>query len=128
MIAKDTAAGRPALCTPMHETFDRSATGPNGDFAEHFEVAEAVITDVRARDGGGQEVSTLITTVVSERSNQTPLLFTVVPTDQGWCISDERPGTNATGSPAPGSRTPCSPRTCGCGACGATGWRLIRSG
>lgn len=103
VVAKDATTGRAQLCPAMHEAFDRSATGPNGDFAEHFTVPEATITDVRAKDASQQEVSTSVTISVGERSSQTPLLFTVARTDQGWCIADERPGGNPppSASPAP---------------------------
>lgn len=101
VVAKDPTAGRAQLCPAMHQAFDQSATGPNGDFAEHFTVPEATITDVRAKDANQQEVSTSITISVGERSSQTPLLFTVARTEQGWCIADERPGGNTPASASP---------------------------
>lgn len=103
VVAKDPAAGREQLCAPMREAFDRSATGPNGDFAEHFTVPEAAITDIRAKDATHQEVSTTVTTVVDGRDSSVGLLFTVARTEQGWCIADERPGGNAPASPASAS-------------------------
>lgn len=102
VVAKDPAAGREQLCPQMREAFDRSATGPNGDFAEHFTVPEATITDVRAKDASQQEVSTSITIKAGGRSSKSPLLFTVARTDQGWCIADERPGGN---TPPPATPT-----------------------
>lgn len=102
VVAKDSAAGRGQLCPAMWEAFDRSATGPNGDFAKHFTVPEAAITDIRAKDGASQEVSTSISIATEGgRPTEVPLLFTVSRTDQGWCIADERPGGNAPASPAP---------------------------
>lgn len=94
VVAKDPATGREQFCPEMREAFDRFATGPNGDFAEHFTAAQASITDVRAKDASHQEVSTVITTVVQEQESQAELLFTVARTEQGWCIADERPGGN----------------------------------
>jgi hypothetical protein len=91
MIAKDVAAGRSQLCAPLHEAFDAAATGPNGDFADHFTVAEAVITDVRPGDRG-QEVSTSITVTAGSRKATRSLVFTVTRSGADWCVSGEAPG------------------------------------
>ncbi|GAB3150733.1 hypothetical protein GCM10027290_38750 [Micromonospora sonneratiae] len=98
MVAKNVDAGRTQLCPSLHETFDKAATGPNGDFAKHFTVSAASITDVRA-DNGTQKVSTAVT-VVGERTSQVGLLFTVVKSDGQWCIAREEAGGNVTPSPA----------------------------
>ncbi|MGC5018147.1 hypothetical protein [Micromonospora sp. DT47] len=98
MAAKDVDAGRSQLCAPMHEAFDAAATGPNGDFADHFEVPKAAITDVRP-GARGQEVSTSITVSVGSRELTKPLLFTVTRGGADWCISGEAPG-GATPAPA----------------------------
>ncbi|WP_341716939.1 hypothetical protein QQG74_23710 [Micromonospora sp. FIMYZ51] len=99
MAAKDVAAGRSQLCAVLHETFDGAATGPNGDFAEHFEVPAAEILDIRSGPAG-QEVSVSVTVAVGKREADRPLLFTVTRDGLDWCISDERPGGNSP-EPAP---------------------------
>lgn len=103
--AKDVAAGRAQLCPVLHESFDQVATGPNGDFAEHFTVSAAVITDVRVRDSD-HEIGAAVT--VSGRPDPIGLRFTVTRTEGGWCIADEVPvdagqpaGLDAGGGPSP---------------------------
>ena len=59
----------------MQKPFDAAATGPNGDFADHFTVPQATITDVRSGPHG-QEVSTAVTVAVGSRKATRPLLFT----------------------------------------------------
>ncbi|MFC5922526.1 hypothetical protein [Micromonospora vulcania] len=98
MTAKDAAAGRSQLCALLHEGFDLAATGPNGDFADHFEVPEATITDVRS-GSRGQEVSVSVSVTVGKRKTTRPLLFTVTKDGGDWCIAGEAPG----GVPATGS-------------------------
>ncbi|MFG2061388.1 hypothetical protein ACGFIK_08185 [Micromonospora sp. NPDC048871] len=97
MVAKDVVAGRSQLCTVLHESFDEAATGPNGDFADHFTVAQTEITDIRPGPLG-QEVSTVVTVTVGKRKADRGLLFTVTREGLDWCISGERPGGH---SPAP---------------------------
>ncbi|MEV4482209.1 hypothetical protein [Micromonospora coxensis] len=92
MSAKDVDAGRSQLCATMHAAFDAAATGPNGDFADHFEVPKAAITDVRTGPAG-QEVSTSVTVSVGAKEVVRPLLFTVTRVGADWCISGEAPGT-----------------------------------
>lgn len=108
VVAKDPAVGREQLCPPLREAFDRSATGPNGDFAEHFTVSEVAITDVRAKDATHQEVSTVIRTEVEEEEGRVRLLFTVARTEQGWCIADERPGGNPSSESIDSSTSPAA--------------------
>ncbi|MGC4805755.1 hypothetical protein [Micromonospora sp. DT233] len=91
MIAKDVAAGRGQLCAPAQETFDTAATGPNGDFADHFTVTEAAITDVRP-GAAGQEVSTSVTVKAGSRKGTRALLFTVTRSGADWCVTAEAPG------------------------------------
>ncbi|SCG38059.1 hypothetical protein [Micromonospora halophytica] len=91
MSAKDVDAGRSQLCAPMHAAFDAAATGPNGDFADHFEVPKAAITDVRTGPSG-QEVSTSVTVSVGAKEVVRPLRFTVTRVGTDWCISGEAPG------------------------------------
>lgn len=93
MAAKDVDAGRSQLCAPAQDAFDAAATGPNGDFADHFTVPQATITDVRSGPRG-QEVSTSITVAVGSRKATRPLLFTVTRSGADWCISGEAPGSN----------------------------------
>ncbi|WP_433529215.1 hypothetical protein ACQPYA_23265 [Micromonospora sp. CA-263727] len=97
MAAKDVAAGRNQLCSVLHEAFDEAATGPNGNFADHFDVPRAEITDIRPGPAG-QEVSTSISVTAGSRKLTRKLLFTVTRDGLDWCISDERPGGN---TPAP---------------------------
>ncbi|SBT44849.1 hypothetical protein [Micromonospora auratinigra] len=101
MAAKDVDAGRSQLCAPLQATFDTAATGPNGDFADHFTVPQAVITDVRS-GAHGQEVSTTVTVAAGARKATRPVLFTVTRSGADWCIAGEAPGDN---TPAP-STTP----------------------
>ncbi|MFI9640147.1 hypothetical protein ACIG87_08770 [Micromonospora sp. NPDC051925] len=96
MTAKDPDAGRNQLCAAMQVRFDAAATGPNGDFADHFEVPEATITDIRTGPLG-QEVSTTVTVTVGKKAAGAkkatrPLLFTVTREGADWCIAGEEPG------------------------------------
>ncbi|MFR9779760.1 hypothetical protein ACL02O_27350 [Micromonospora sp. MS34] len=93
MAAKDVDAGRSQLCAPAQPSFDAAATGPNGDFADHFTVPEATITDVRS-GAHGQEVSTAVTVAVGSHKATRPLLFTVTRSGADWCIAGETPGGN----------------------------------
>ncbi|MFE9690082.1 hypothetical protein [Micromonospora sp. NPDC005806] len=93
IAGKDVDAGRSQLCAPMQASFDAAATGPNGDFADHFTVPQATITDVRSGPHG-EEVSTSITVVVGSRKATRSLLFTVTRGGADWCISGEAPGGN----------------------------------
>ncbi|GHJ06585.1 hypothetical protein TPA0907_09520 [Micromonospora humidisoli] len=101
MTAKDPAAGRNQLCATMQAGFDAAATGPNGDFADHFEVPGATVTDIRT-GARGQEVSTTVTVSVGSTKVTRRLLFTVTRDGADWCIAGEEPGGH---SPAP-SPTP----------------------
>ncbi|NES12307.1 MULTISPECIES: hypothetical protein [Micromonospora] len=94
MVAKDVDAGRSQLCAPAQAAFDAGATGPNGDFADHFTVPHSTITDVRSGPHG-QEVSTAVTVAVGTRKATRPLLFTVTRSGADWCIAGEAPGGNA---------------------------------
>ncbi|MEU7620107.1 hypothetical protein AB0M91_07125 [Micromonospora rifamycinica] len=91
MAAKDPAAGRNQLCATMQEGFDAAATGPNGDFADHFRVPGATITDIRT-SAQGQEVSTTVTVSVGTKKTTRSLLFTVTRDGADWCIAGEEPG------------------------------------
>ncbi|MGQ5263526.1 nuclear transport factor 2 family protein [Micromonospora sp. ZYX-F-536] len=98
MTAKDVAAGRSQLCALLHDGFDLSATGPNGDFADHFQVPEAAITDIRSGPRG-QEVSVSVSVTAGKRTVTRPLVFTVTRDGGDWCIAGEAPG----GAPAAGA-------------------------
>ncbi|TDC37147.1 hypothetical protein [Micromonospora sp. KC213] len=98
MSAKDVDAGRSQLCAPMHAAFDAAATGPNGDFADHFEVPKAAITDIRTGPAG-QEVSAVVTVAVGAKEADRRLLFTVTRSGADWCISGETAGGAATETP-----------------------------
>ncbi|MFY1686891.1 hypothetical protein [Plantactinospora sp. WMMB782] len=105
MRAKSVADGREQLCEPLRESFDQAATGPNGDFARHFSVTAATITDVRA-NGADQDVSTSITVKAGGKAVPTKVLFTVARADGQWCIAKEAVGGH---TPAPsGSPTPAT--------------------
>lgn len=91
MIGKDVDAGRNQLCEPARAAFDAAATGPNGDFADHFSVRRATITDVRSGPNG-QQVSTTVTVAVGSRKATRRLVFTVTRSGADWCISAEAPG------------------------------------
>lgn len=106
MRVKDVESGRGQLCAAMHEAFDRGATGPNGDFADHFTVTEATIVDIRP-NAGGQEVSTAITVESGGRSLPAKIMFVVARGDGGWCIADEQVGGNTPATP--GGAAPASP-------------------
>ncbi|WFE41482.1 hypothetical protein [Micromonospora sp. WMMD998] len=94
LAARDTDAGRSQLCAPMRAAFDAAATGPNGDFAKHFTVPRATITDVRT-GSKGQEVSAVITVAAGSHEADRALLFTVTRTGADWCIAGEAPGGNS---------------------------------
>ena len=72
-------------------------TKPNGDFADHFQVPQAEITDVRPGPRG-QEVSTSVSVTAGSRKATRPLLFTVTRDGADWCIAAEEPGGH---TPAP---------------------------
>ncbi|GGO16227.1 nuclear transport factor 2 family protein [Micromonospora parathelypteridis] len=99
MAAKDVAAGRSQLCALLHDGFDLGATGPNGDFADHFQVPEAAITDIRSGPLG-QEVSVSVSVTAGKRTVARPLVFTVTRDGSDWCIAGEAPGGPAA-SPTP---------------------------
>jgi hypothetical protein len=105
MAAKDVAAGRSQLCTMLHEAFDDAATGPNGDFADHFEVPRSEIVDIRPGEAG-QEVSVSVTVTAGRREATRALLFTVTRDGLDWCISAERPGGNSPAPVAPDGSAP----------------------
>ncbi|MCX5066412.1 nuclear transport factor 2 family protein [Micromonospora lupini] len=109
MTAKDVAAGRSQLCELLHDGFDLAATGPNGDFADHFQVPAAAITDVRSGPRG-QEVSVSVTVTAGKSKVTRPLLFTVTRDGGDWCIAGEGPGGNPAASPPPtrGGASPAS--------------------
>lgn len=90
MAAKDVAAGRSQLCALLHDGFDLGATGPNGDFADHFQVPEAAITDIRSGPRG-QEVSVSVSVTAGKRTVIRPLVFTVTRDGSDWCIAGEAP-------------------------------------
>lgn len=103
MKAKRTADGREQLCAPLQEAFDQGATGPNGDFAKHFSVSSATITDVRA-NGADQDVSTSITVKADGKATAMKVLFTVARADGQWCIAKEGIGGHTpipSGEPTP---------------------------
>ncbi|MEU5782138.1 nuclear transport factor 2 family protein [Micromonospora lupini] len=111
MTAKDVAAGRSQLCKLLHDGFDLAATGPNGDFADHFQVPAAAITDVRSGPHG-QEVSVSVSVTAGKSKVTRPLVFTVTRDGGDWCIAGEAPGrTSAPSSspPRPGGSPPPRP-------------------
>jgi hypothetical protein len=109
MAAKDVAAGRSQLCATAQAAFDAAATGPNGDFADHFTVPETTITDVRSGPHG-QEVSTAVTVAVGSRTASRSLLFTVTRSGADWCIAGEAPSAGTPGSTGtPQSSGPAAP-------------------
>ncbi|MGC5308966.1 nuclear transport factor 2 family protein [Micromonospora zamorensis] len=99
MTAKDVAAGRSQLCALLHDGFDLGATGPNGDFADHFQVPEAAITAIRSGPLG-QEVSVSVSVTAGKRTVTRPLVFTVTRDGSDWCIAGEAPAGPA-GAEAP---------------------------
>ena len=109
MADKDVDAGRSQFCAPEQAAFDAAATGPNGDFADHFTVPQATITDVRSGPHG-QEVHTSITVAIGSRDPRRAtrsLLFTVTRDGADWCIASETPGGRTpkpTPSPVPGRK------------------------
>ncbi|MFI6781819.1 nuclear transport factor 2 family protein [Micromonospora sp. NPDC050276] len=105
MAAKDVAAGRSQLCALLHDGFDLGATGPNGDFADHFQVPEAAITDIRSGPLG-QEVSVSVSVAIGKRTVARPLVFTVTRDGGDWCIAGEAPGSTPAASPSPNGPVP----------------------
>ena len=104
MKTKDVDTGRGQLCAPMQAAFDKSATGTSGDFAKHFTVSEATITDVHAEDGN-QIVSTSITVTAGGRKSAATILFTVAHSNGDWCIAKEAPGTDGSSAPDAGDES-----------------------
>ncbi|RAO63448.1 hypothetical protein LUPAC06_00174 [Micromonospora saelicesensis] len=107
MAAKDVAAGRSQLCALLHDGFDLGATGPNGDFADHFQVPEAAITDIRSGPLG-QEVRVSVSVAVGKHTVVRPLVFTVTRDGSDWCIAGEAPGQPAAPTPGGVAPTPAS--------------------
>ncbi|MEU8254858.1 nuclear transport factor 2 family protein [Micromonospora inaquosa] len=107
MAAKDVAAGRSQLCALLHDGFDLGATGPNGDFADHFQVPEAAITDIRSGPLG-QEVRVSVSVTVGKRTVARPLVFTVTRDGSDWCIAAEAPGGPAAPTPTGVAPSPAS--------------------
>ncbi|MEU8330202.1 hypothetical protein [Micromonospora sp. NPDC048839] len=105
MTAKDVAAGRSQLCAVLHDGFDLAATGPNGDFADHFQVPEAAITAIRSGPLG-QEVSVSVSVTAGKRTVARPLVFTVTRQGSDWCIAGESPGGGPAANPTPTGVTP----------------------
>ncbi|HEX5543555.1 MAG TPA: hypothetical protein VFX60_18725 [Micromonospora sp.] len=97
MMAKDPSVGREQFCPVLHPSFEEAATGPNGDFADHFTVTEVAITDVRPNDGR-QEVSAAVTVNASGQEGVINLRFAVAKEGDRWCIADEQP-TKPTATP-----------------------------
>ncbi|MFG1837772.1 hypothetical protein [Micromonospora sp. NPDC049175] len=104
MTAKDVAAGRSQLCALLHDAFDLAATSPNGDFADHFQVPEAAITDIRSGPLG-QEVSVSVSVTAGKVTVARPLVFTVTRQGSDWCIAGESPGGEAA-TPTPTGAVP----------------------
>ncbi|MEU8155031.1 nuclear transport factor 2 family protein [Micromonospora sp. NPDC048986] len=107
MAAKDVDAGRSQLCALLHDGFDLGATGPNGDFADHFQVPEAAITDIRSGPLG-QEVRVSVSVAVGKRTVIRPLVFTVTRDGSDWCIAGEAPGGPVAPTPTGVAPTPAS--------------------
>ncbi|MGC4770744.1 hypothetical protein ACLQ25_17420 [Micromonospora sp. DT44] len=107
MTAKDVAAGRSQLCAVLHAGFNAAATGPNGDFADHFKVPQATITDVRSGQRG-QKVSVSVSVTAGKSKVTRPLVFTVTRDGGDWCIASEAPGGNPATSPSLASPSPAS--------------------
>lgn len=99
VATKDVAAGRSQFCAVMHPAFDAAATGPSGDFADHFEVSQAQITEVEPGPRGEQVSATVSVTADAEELVR-PLLFTVTRDGADWCIVSEVPGSTASASTA----------------------------
>ncbi|WP_018830565.1 hypothetical protein [Salinispora tropica] len=97
VAAKDVAAGRSQFCAVMQPAFDAVATGPSGDFADHFEVSQAQITEV-GPGPRGEEVSARVLVTTDADEVIRPLLFTVTRDGADWCIASETPGSTAPAS------------------------------
>jgi hypothetical protein len=87
MTDKNVAKGREQLCAPLRAAFDKTATGPNGDFGSHFTVDHAKVTGVRTASHG-HEVSASATIVGKSRKVPVNIVFTVTSADR-WCIANE---------------------------------------
>ncbi|MFB6395797.1 hypothetical protein [Polymorphospora lycopeni] len=108
MKAKDVAAGRAQLCAGMHATFDRIATGPNGDFAAHFVVTDATVTGGQAV-GADQRVDAAVMVTAAGDPRLVGLVFTLSHVDGHWCIADEETGPPPTAYPSPSPDGTASP-------------------
>lgn len=97
VAVKDVAAGRSQFCAVMHPAFDAVATGPSGDFADHFEVSQAQIIEV-GPGPRGEEVSATVSVTSGAEELVRPLLFTVTRDGADWCIASETPGSTTSAS------------------------------
>ncbi|HEX5597936.1 MAG TPA: hypothetical protein VFX61_18270 [Micromonosporaceae bacterium] len=99
MKTKDPNLGREQLCEVLRPSFDTAATSPNGDFADHFTVTDAIITEVRA-NGGEQEIDAAVTVSAAGQDSAINLRFTVRKIGEQWCIADEVPVEGSAGTPS----------------------------
>jgi hypothetical protein len=99
MKAKSVAKGREQLCEPLRPQFDKAATSRNGDFAKHFTVSEAKLTDVRS---AGEDREVGVDLVLAAQGQKVPvsLVFTVKQLGGTWCIANEKIAGNPSASPS----------------------------
>jgi hypothetical protein len=94
MKAKDVGKGREQLCASLQAGFDKAATGPNGDFADHFVVNQAQVDKVEQAGNDRKVTATITAAPKSGGSSQTiSVRFTVQSVSSSWCISNEALGS-----------------------------------
>jgi hypothetical protein len=92
MKAQDPAKGKEQMCPAVHEQFDKTATGEEGDFSPKLTVKEQSITDVQPKGDDGHRVTTRM--VVQSKASganavNASIAFDVHKLGDLWCIYNE---------------------------------------
>jgi hypothetical protein len=102
MKAKDPAKGKEQMCPSLHEQFDKTATGEEGDFSSRLTVKEQSISNVQPKGEDGHRVTTTMV-VQAKVSGANPvkadIAFDVHKLGDLWCIYNEE----IVGKPTPAS-------------------------
>ncbi|GIF48545.1 hypothetical protein DFJ67_8250 [Asanoa ferruginea] len=106
MTKRDAAAGRKQLCPTLAGTFDKTASGVDGDFYKKTKVSGAVVTDVRAEATGQKVTTAMLVTFSGKKPVPLGVSFLVTNIDTGWCIAGEDPAVVLPSMPSTTSPTP----------------------
>ena len=102
MKARDEAKGKEQFCPSLHEQFDKTASGEEGDFSPKLIVKDQSITDVQPQGDDGHRVTTTMV-VQAKASGTNPvkanIAFDVHKLGDLWCIYNEE----IVGKPTPAS-------------------------